>query len=81
MTDWLLTASEDDIYEMDSLTELQDFVIHNELRSRFDDVWTYQRENKILVEKVSYQKRKELERSQPNEIEKFVSTLRFGMRC
>ena len=67
ITDWLLKANEGDIYECETI-DIENFVIHNELRSRFDQVWTFQQEEKILIEKVSEARRRELEFLQPTEI-------------
>lgn len=71
ITDWLLRASDGDFHELEAFKDIPDFVIHNELRGRFDEIWTHQNaENKIVVEKVGREKRKELEDSQPIEHKK-----------
>lgn len=49
--------------------------MHQELRNRFDSIWTYDNENKIIIEKVSKEKRQELNKSDPNEIKRIIDMM------
>lgn len=50
ITDWLLHASIGECYELTEYKNLKDFIIHNELRNRFDSIWTHQ-EDSIVKKK------------------------------
>ena len=76
VTDWLLHAKVGDCFELAEIKSLQGFIIHKELRNRFDSIWTYQENSKIIVEKVPREKRDELSKNDiENEIKKIIDVL------
>jgi hypothetical protein len=50
-------------------------ILNKELRDRFDSIWTHQDGNKIIVEKISPERRRELEKCDSNEIRKTLDLL------
>ena len=64
VTDWLLRADDGETYEMERIKDLSDTILHSELRKRFPSVWTHQDGNKILIERISDEKRMEYESTQ-----------------
>ncbi len=70
ITDWLLRARDGDRIKIDAGVDGQDFVVQNVLRKRFVEVWTSSAEGQLIVERVSPERRRALESSQPSEIEK-----------
>ena len=70
ITDWFLRAKIGDLYEINGVKDLPEYVLHRELRNRFDSIWTHQNGYKIVIEKVSNSRRAELENSDPNETRK-----------
>lgn len=48
ITDWLLHASIGECYELTEYKNLKDFIIHNELRNRFDSIWTHQEDSIVI---------------------------------
>lgn len=72
ITDWLLQALDGEVNEIERVKGLSDTILHNELRKRFVSIWTYQDGNKILVEKITLQKRKELEETQFSDMTKLT---------
>lgn len=76
VTDWLLHANVGDCFELSEIKNLQDFIIHKELRNRFDSIWTQQENSTIIVEKISKERRDELNISdKENEIKKIIDLL------
>jgi hypothetical protein len=71
VTTWLLNAEEGDFYEIESIKNLQNFIIHNELRARIVNIWTDERDGMIVVEKVTAERRHELEILNPNELKRY----------
>ena len=49
--------------------------MHQELRNRFDTIWTHENNSNIIVEKITAEKRQELNRSDPNEINRIMDTM------
>jgi len=54
---------------------IQNYVIHQELRNRFDMIWTHENNSNIVVEKITKEKREELNRSDPNEVNRIMDTM------
>jgi hypothetical protein len=76
ITDWLLRASIGDFHEVTSKAcDLPDFILHKELRNRFESIWTHQNGTKIVVERISGTKRVELENSDPNDTRKMINLM------
>ena len=70
VADWILKASNGDHHELSEDRDIPDFVVHKELRDRFENIWTKQDGGSIVVEKVTKEKRAQLESSDPFEIQK-----------
>lgn len=49
--------------------------MHQELRNRFDTIWTHENNSNIIVQKITAEKRQELNRSDPNEINRIMDTM------
>jgi hypothetical protein len=49
VSEFIISADFGDFYELVKINELQDFVVHKELRDRFDSIWTHQDGNKVRV--------------------------------
>ena len=49
--------------------------MHQELRNRFEQIWTHDNNLSIIVEKVTNEKRDELNRSDPNELKRIVDSM------
>ena len=47
VSEFILSSDFGDFYELVKINELQDFVVHKELRDRFDGIWTHQDGNKV----------------------------------
>ena len=62
-------------YEVAVNRNIQSYVVHQELRNRFDSIWTHDNNASIIVEKVTKEKRDELNRSDPNELKRIVDTM------
>ena len=65
VAEWIVKASEGDHFEVNTIRDIPDFVIHKELRDRFEQCWTHQDGAIVIVEKVNKEKRLELENSDP----------------
>ena len=70
ITDWLLRATNGDLHEINGVKDLPEYILHKELRNRFDSIWSHQNGSKIVIEKVTNSRRTELENSDPNETTK-----------
>ncbi|GAB6030329.1 Poly(A)-specific ribonuclease pnldc1 [Chamberlinius hualienensis] len=69
VANWLSNKSEDELVVSVSRS-LADYVVHKEIRSRFQEVWTFYSPNKqVIVKKVSAVERAELMNSNENELE------------
>lgn len=76
ITDWLLHAQVGEYFDLSKIDGLKDFVIHKELRNRFDTIWTYPGDKTIVIEKITKQKRDELNQSEnENEIRQMIDML------
>jgi hypothetical protein len=69
--DWVLRANIGDQYEVKSDSDIPDFIVQKELRDRFEQIWTGQNGSSIIVEKVSREKRQELESLDPLEAQRY----------
>ncbi len=47
VSEFILSSDFGDFYELTKINGLQDFVVHKELRDRFDSIWTHQDGNKV----------------------------------
>ena len=47
ITDWLLHATIGECFELSEIKNLNTFVIHKELRNRFDSIWTHDEDSKV----------------------------------
>lgn len=75
IADWLVTATIGECFQVSLAKSIQNYIMHQELRNRFDSIWTYDNENKIIIEKVSKEKRQELNKSDPNEIKRIIDMM------
>ena len=53
ITDWLLHAAVGECFELKEIKGLKEFIIHKELRNRFDSIWTHQ-EGPIVQIQIHY---------------------------
>lgn len=49
VTDWLLVANVGDCFELAEIKNMQNFIIHKELRNRFDSIWTQQEDSTVTL--------------------------------
>jgi hypothetical protein len=70
VADWVVRAETGDHLDLGSIKDIPDFVIHKELRDRFDYIWTHQDGVRIIVEKVTKEKRFEYENCDPSDKKK-----------
>lgn len=75
ITDWLVTAAIGECHEISLGKSVQNYIIHQELRNRFDSIWTHDNNQSIIVEKVSKERRQELNKSDPNEIKRIIDMM------
>ena len=63
VADWILRAQIGDVHDLGGAIakDIPDFILHKELRDRFDQAWTHYVENRVVVEKVNKEKRAEYE--------------------
>ncbi|CAF0716460.1 unnamed protein product [Brachionus calyciflorus] len=74
ITDWLLRVDDGEFYEIERIREISDTILHNELRKRFGSIWTHQDGNKIIIEKITDEKRQEYEATQFNDMTKMTDS-------
>jgi hypothetical protein len=70
VADWVLRASTGDHHDLGNIKEIPDFVIHKELRDRFESIWTHTNGPNVIIEKVSPEKRCEYENCEPSDKKK-----------
>ena len=75
ISEFIQTSNIGDIYELNTAsTHLPDFIVHKELREKFDSIWTFQEGDKIYVEICTNEKRRLLDNMDLNEIRKTLDT-------